>query len=323
MALRRRAVDPGMAQMRAVVYEEFGGPEKLAVTEIERPSPGPGEVLIAVRRAAVNPVDWKILGGHLTGLMPHVLPIVPGWDVAGVVEQTGPDTPEFEVGEEVLAFARKDWVQQGVFAEYVTFSVRGVARKPAGVDWDAAAGLPLAGGTALRSIEALGLSDVDTLLVHGGAGGVGSIGIQLAALTGARVIATASAGNHDFLRSLGAEPVEYGDGLLDAVRAVAPGGVTAVADFVGGVLEQSLAVLDGDARGRLVSIADPGVQEHGGRWIWVRPDAEGLTRLVDLVAAGSLSVPIASRYPLEQSAAAFEESMGGHARGKIVIDVAG
>lgn len=307
--------------MTAIVYDSFGGPENLRLAQVERPSPGPGEVLIAVRRASVNPVDWKILSGGLTGLMPHALPIVPGWDVAGVVEAVGPDTPEFTPGDEVLAYARKDWVQQGTFAEYVTFSVRGVAHKPDTVDWDTAAGLPLAGGTALRSIDALDLDSSDTVLIHGAAGGVGTLGVQLAAHTGARVIGTASAHNHEFLRGLGAEPVEYGDGLVDAVRGMAPDGVTAVADFVGGTLQQSLAVLGPDRAARQVSIADPGVQEHGGRWIWVRPDAEALTRLAGLAADARLVVPLAATYPLARTADAFRESMDGHARGKIIITV--
>lgn len=306
--------------MKAISYDAFGGPEQLTFGDQPTPVVGPGEVLIKVRRAAVNPVDWKVLGGYLTGLMPHVFPIIPGWDVAGVVEAVGPDTPEFAVGDEVLAYARKDWVQSGTFAEYVSFSVRGVSHKPAALSWDEAAGLPLAGGTALRSIDALQLTADDTVLIHGAAGGVGSFGVQLALLTGARVIGTASPDNHEYLRELGVIPVDYHGDLVANVREVTGGAdVTASADFVGGVLEPTLELLA--EGGRLVSIADAGVEQHGGRVIWVRPDAAELTRLVELVVAGKLVVPIASVHSLQDAADALRESMPGHTRGKIIVRV--
>lgn len=305
--------------MRAVTYDRFGGPEVLRLGELPVPVVGPGEVRIRVRRAAVNPVDWKVMAGGLTGLMPHVFPIVPGWDVAGVVEAVGPDTPELAVGDEVLAYARKDWVQAGTFAELVSFSVRGVARKPASLSWDEAAGLPLAGGTALRVVDALGVGSGDVVLVHAAAGGVGALATQIAVARGVRVIGTASEANHDFLRGLGAEPVTYGDGLVDRVRALAPGGVAGVADLVGGVLQPSLDVLaDG---GRLVSVADPEVEAHGGRWVWVRPDREDLARLTTLTEEGRLRVPVAEVVDLAEAARAFELSQGGHTRGKIVVHV--
>ncbi|WP_090596482.1 NADP-dependent oxidoreductase [Auraticoccus monumenti] len=305
--------------MRAVTYDRFGGPEVLRLTDVPVPVVGPGEVRIRVRRAAVNPVDWKVMAGGLTGLMPHVFPIVPGWDVAGVVEAVGPDTPELAEGDEVLAYARKDWVQAGTFAEQVTFSVRGVARKPASLSWDEAAGLPLAGGTALRVLDALGVAAGRTVLVHAAAGGVGALATQIAVARGVRVIGTASETNHDFLRGLGAEPVVYGDGLADRVQALAPEGVDGVADLVGGVREPSLDVLaDG---GRLVSVADPGVQEHGGRWVWVRPDREQLAQLTALTEAGRLRVPVAEVVDLAEAARAMELSQQGHTRGKIVIRV--
>lgn len=306
--------------MSAITYDSFGGVEQLRQQTVPMPVVGPSEVRIRVVTAAVNPVDWKILGGHLTGLLPHQFPIIPGWDVAGVVEAVGPDTPEFAVGDHVLAYARKDTVQFGTFAEYVSFSVRGVAAKPDALDWDAAAGLPLAGGTALRAVETARIGQGDVVLVHGAAGGVGSLAVQLARLNGARVIGTASEVNHDFLRGLGAEPITYGDGLVDRVRAIAPDGVDAVLDFVGGVAAESGAVLRD--RSRHVSVVDQQVAADGGRVIWVRPDAEALTRLAGWAAAGDLTVPIAARYPLAEAAQAFTESSSGHTRGKIVITVA-
>lgn len=306
--------------MQAVTYDAFGDVDQLRVTTRPVPVVGPGEVLIKVHRAAVNPVDWKVLAGGLVGLMPHVFPIIPGWDVAGEVTQVGPDTPEFGVGDAVLAYARKDWVQGGTFAEYVTMSVRGVAAKPAGLDWDVAAALPLAGGTALRMIDRLGVGSDDTVLVHAAAGGVGSFAAQLARLRGARVIGTASPGNHAHLTDLGIEPVAYGDGLVDRIRALAPQGVTVVADTVGGVLDVTQRVLTAD--GRHNSIVDGGAVAAGGEVVWVRPDAAQTGELARLAAVGDLRVNIAARFGLDEVGRAFELSRQGHTRGKIVITVA-
>lgn len=306
--------------MQAIVYDEFGGSEQLVLRAIEAPTPGPGEVRIRVLRAGVNPVDWKVLSGGLRGLMPHVLPIVPGWDVAGVVDALGPDVPELGVGDEVLSYARKDWVQQGTFAELVTVRAVDVARKPAGLSWDAAGALPLAGLTAERVLDAAGVSADDTVLVHGASGGVGTLAVQLARLRGARVIGTGSASGHERLRALGAEPVAYGDGLVDAVRALVPEGVDAVVDLAGGVMEQTLAVLrDG---GRHASITDHSAGEHGGRWVWVRPDGPRLEALAQRVADGELDVEIAGSFPLADVAGAFAQSRSGTTRGKLVIHVA-
>lgn len=306
--------------MQAVVYDEFGGPEQLVLREIAAPTPGPGEVRIRVRRAGVNPVDWKVLSGGLRGLMPHVLPIVPGWDVAGVVDALGPDVPELTVGDEVLSYARKDWVQQGTFAELVTVRAVDVARKPPVLSWDAAGALPLAGLTAERVLDAAGVGSGGTVLVHSASGGVGTLAVQLARLRGARVIGTASPSGHDRLRALGADPVEYGDGLVEAVRRLAPEGVDAVVDLVGDVMQQTLAVLA--SGGFHASIADPAAVEHGGRWVWVRPDGPRLLALAQRVADGELDVEIAGSFPLSDVAGAFAQSMSGTTRGKLVIHVA-
>ncbi|MEV8532469.1 NADP-dependent oxidoreductase [Streptomyces sp. NPDC051211] len=305
--------------MRAMTYETYGGSEVLTQARLLRPKYGPGEVLVRVRRAAVNPVDWKIMAGGLDALMEVTYPVVPGWDVAGTVEQVGIDVPEFAVGDEVIAYARKDWVHGGTFAEYVTVPVRALAAKPASLDWDQAAGLPLAGLTAYQLLTRLGTGSADTVLVHGAAGGVGSLGVQIARALGARVIGTASPRNHDRVRELGAEPVAYGEGLADRVRALAPDGVTVVADFVGGVVDYTRAVLaDG---GRHASIADPAVLGDGGQWMWVRPDGHDLAALGRLADSGQLTVPVAATFPLEKLAEAFELSRTGHTAGKIVIQV--
>lgn len=302
-----------------MAYDAYGSDDVLTLRELPDPKVGPGEVRIRVRRAGVNPVDWKVMSGGLDGLMDAVFPVIPGWDVAGIVESVGIDTPEFEVGDEVVAYARKDVVHGGTFAELVTMSVRGVARKSAALSWDEAGGLPLAGLTALQTLDRLIVSASDTVLVHGGAGGVGALTVQIAKARGARVIATASPANHEFLSDLGAKPVAYGDGVVERIREVAPDGVDVVADFVGAVRDVTMAVL---ARGgRHASIADSSVLETGGSWFWVRPSSEGLAELGRIADAGQLHVPVAEVLPLEELAAAFARSREGHVRGKLVISV--
>ena len=305
--------------MRAVTYDRFGGPEVLRLTDQPLPKVGPGEVLVRVRSAAVNPVDWKLMSGALDPLMVSSFPVIPGWDVAGVVEAVGIDVPEYSPGDEVIGYVRKDVVAGGTYADYVCAPVRTLARRPTALDWDQAAGLPLAGLTAHQVLERLGTGPGTTVLLHGGAGGVGQAGIQLARRAGARVIATASPANHDLLRALGAEPVAYGEGLVDRVRALAPGGVDVVADFVGGVLDVTTAVLAEDERH--VSIADRGAPAAGGQWMWVRPDAADLDHLAGLADAGELSVRVARTFDLEQAKDAIEASRGGHIAGKIAIRV--
>lgn len=312
--------------MRAVSYRQYGEApsswdQVLEVGEHPDPKVGPGEVLVEVRSAGVNPVDWKILGGGLDAMMNATFPVVPGWDVSGVVREVGPDTPEFSPGDEVIGYARKDWVQAGTFAELVTVPVRALARKPAALGWDEAAGLPLAGQTAYRTLKRLEVGEGTTLLIHAAAGGVGLLAVQVALALGGTVIGTASEANHDRLRSLGATPVAYGDGLVERVREIAPAGVDAVADFVGGVLEQTLGVLA--AGGRHASVADPAVREHGGAWVWVRPDGAELQWLADLADRGALTVDVAGSYPLEEVGQAFARSREGHVRGKLVIRVSG
>lgn len=304
--------------MRAVTYDSFASDNsRLTVGEVPDPKVGPGQVLIEVRAAGVNPVDWKIMAGGLDPMIDTVFPVIPGWDVAGVVTALGPDVPEFAVGDEVMAYARKDVVQAGSYAQYIAVAAPDVARKPAALDWPQAGGLPLAGLTARRTLDRLEIGPGDVVLVHAASGGVGSLAVQIAVDRGARVLGTASPRNHDFLRGLGAEPVAYGDGLADRVRELAPDGVQAVADFAGGQLETTLAVLA--PKGRHASILDPSVTEHGGHLIWVRPDGAGLAELAALAERGALTVEVAATHPLEDVGAALDASRTGHTRGKIVL----
>ncbi len=305
--------------MRAMAHDAYGSDDALTLRRLPDPKVGPGEVRIRVKRAGVNPVDWKVMSGGLDGLMDAVFPVVPGWDVAGTVESVGIDTPEFEVGDAVVAYARKDVIHGGTFAELVTMSVRGVARKSSALSWDKAGGLPLAGLAALQTLDRLVVCATDTVLVHGGAGGVGALAIQIAKARGAHVIATASPTNHEFLADLGAVPVAYGDGLVERIHKIVPGGADVVADFVGGVRDVTMAVLA--AGGRHASIADASVLETGGSWFWVRPSARGLVELGQLVDAGQLRVPVADVLPLKELRVAFARSREGHVRGKLIISV--
>lgn len=307
--------------MKAITISSYGGPDVIELTERPDPVPGPDGVLVRVRASSVNPVDYKIREGYLQGAFPHHLPLILGWDVAGVVEQVGPAVTEYQVGDEVFGYVRKDSVEHGTYAELVVAGLRHLSRKPSSLTFEQAAALPLAGLTALQCLDAVGVEQGETVLVHAAAGGVGSFAVQLAAARGARVIGTAGEANHDYLRGLGADPVTYGDGLADRVRALAPDGVDAVLDLVGG---EALAVspqLAGDPS-RIVSITDAATAlGFGGRYVFVRPDPNDLARLSALVEDGALRVEIARTVPLAQAAAAQQLVQDGHVRGKVVLTV--
>ncbi len=307
--------------MRAVQQESFGGGDVLRVGERPDPLLGPDTITVRVRAAGVNPVDWKIREGHLQGAFPHVLPLVPGWDVAGVVEAVGPAVRDLAVGDEVLGYVRKDVVSDGAWAELVSASSRHLALKPPGVPFEVAGALPLAGLTALQSLDEVRVAAGETVLVHAAAGGVGHLAVQIAVARGARVVGTASERNHDFLRSLGAEPVAYGAGLVDAVRALAPEGVDAAVDYVGGEAIAQSALLAKDA-GRTASNVDPtAVAEAGGVYCFVRPDSAQLAQLAAMVDGGAVRVEVQQAFPLERAAEALALLEQGHVRGKLVLTV--
>jgi NADPH:quinone reductase-like Zn-dependent oxidoreductase len=308
--------------VKAIVMNQYGGPDVLKLAEdAPEPKVGPDFVLVRVKAAGVNPVDWKIREGRLDGLFPTDFPVVPGWDLAGVVERVGPAVSEFSPGDEVIGYVREDHVGRGTYAELVSAPVRTLGRKPARLSWAEAGGLPLAGLTAYQAlVKALGVNEDDTVLIHAASGGVGSFAVQIALARGARVIGTAGPRNHDHLRSLGAEPVAYGPGLADEVRRLVPGGVSAALDLVGGeALEVTPKLLTG--KGRWASIVDPSVTARGGRYVFVRPDPTDLAALARLVDDGRLTVPVAKTFPLAEAAEAQRLSAEGHTRGKIVLTV--
>ncbi|MFF3913529.1 NADP-dependent oxidoreductase [Streptomyces sp. NPDC001852] len=307
--------------MKGISYRHYGGPEVLEYGDLRDPKLGPDQVLVKVRAAAVNPVDWKCREGRLDAVLDAVFPVIPGWDVSGVVVRPGASVTEFAVGDEVIGYCREDFLSRGTFAEYIAAPVRTLARKPRNLSFEEAAGLPLAGLTAYQVlVKALEVGRGESVLVHAAAGGVGSLAVQIATHLGARVVGTASERNHDFVRGLGGEPVTYGEGLAARVRALVPEGVDAVFDTVGGdTLRTSADLLAPE--GRLASIADPEVVGHGGRYCFVRPDAEDLGTLARLAEQGVVSVHVQETFPLERAADAHRLNQEGRTRGKIVVTV--
>ncbi|MBP2581075.1 NADPH:quinone reductase-like Zn-dependent oxidoreductase [Streptomyces sp. PvR006] len=308
--------------MKAISYRRYGGPEVLEYGELPDPKIGPDAVLVKVRAAAVNPVDWKCQAGYLDGMMDAVFPVIPGWDVSGVVVRPGVSVTEFAEGDEVMGYVREDFLSRGTFAEYVAAPVRTLARKPRSVGFEEAAALPLVGLTAYQALlQPLAVGPGDTVLVHAAAGGVGSMGVQIARHLGCRVIGAAREAGLERVAELGAEPVVYDEATFaEQVRTLAPQGVDAVLDTIGGpFLRISAGLLA--AGGRLASIADGEVLALGGRYFWVRPDPVDLAALADLVDDGVLSVRVARTFPLEQAADAQRANAAGGLNGKVVVTV--
>lgn len=299
---------------RAIVFESFGGPEVLELREVPEQHAGPGQVRVRVRAAGLNPIDWVITSDQQTAEMFGVsAPGGFGNDFAGVVDEIGDGVDDFAVGDRVFGGALGRAI-----AEHLVVDAAALHHTPDGVDDLVASTLDIAAKTATAALAAIRITESDTLLIGGAAGGVGVFAIQLARHAGARVIGTASPESFDFLRSLGAEPVAYGDGLVDRVRALAPEGITAATDLFG--TETAYAALElGVPADRISTIAahDPEltVQATGGG------DAEPgtLEHVAGLVAGGDLVVPIAATYPIEQTREAVALQAGRHVKGKVVV----
>jgi NADPH:quinone reductase-like Zn-dependent oxidoreductase len=276
------------------------------------PTPGPGQIRVAVRAAGVNPVDWKIRSGAMQQYMPVQLPYVPGSDVAGVVDEVGRGVGGVAVGDEVFGFALG-----GGSAEYAV--LEHFAARPAGMSWAEAAALPVAVETAVRTLNLLDVSSGQTLLINGAAGGVGTVAVQFARARGA-VIGTASPANHDFLRSLGATPTMYGAGLVQRVRALAPTGVDFALDVAGRGALPELIELTGSAE-RLLTIADPQAQQYGVPYTGGggQRSYEALAEAARLFTQGRFSLPVERTFPLADAPEAHRISEEGHVRGKLVL----
>ncbi|MGZ6579317.1 MAG: NADP-dependent oxidoreductase [Solirubrobacteraceae bacterium] len=298
--------------MKAVQFSEFGGPDVLEVVELPDPHPAAGQIRIAVRAVGINPIDWKVRSGAMGGDLPQTT----GREVAGVVDEVGDGVTDVKPGDEVFGFAEGG----GGAAELALSS--DYAAIPPSLDFAAAAALPVAVETAVRTLDVLGVGADTTVLINGAAGGVGSAAVQIARARGARVIGTASESNHDYLRSLGAEPTTYGEGLEQRVRELAPDGVDAALDAAGGGALPALVELTGSPD-RVVTIADflgaqeTGVEFSGG--MGTGRAVHALGEIGDLIEAGKFSLPVALTFPLEQIAEAHELSQRGHVRGKLVL----
>jgi NADPH:quinone reductase-like Zn-dependent oxidoreductase len=312
--------------VRAIAVRSWGGRDRLELVDVEPPPVAPDGVLVRVRAAGVNPVDCKMREGRLAGAFPYHFPVILGWDAAGVVEQVGPAVTWFRPGDEVYGYCRRHHLQFGTYAELVTVPEGFLAHKPHELSFEEAAALPLAALTGHQALEAIGLRGGESLFVGGGAGGVGHLALQLAAARGARVVATASQGNHAFLRELGAEPLDYSDGDI-AARVAAltrDSGVDAAFDLFGGeARDQAFSVLR--RGGRLVSIALPPPEPCEGHeviYVYVRPSGYDLgEHVTPLVAEGRLRPFVEETFPLERAADAHERLEAGHVRGKLVLRV--
>ena len=307
--------------MRAAIYDRFGGADVLEVREVADPPVGPDTVLVRTRATSVNPVDWKVREGYLQGAFPHHLPIIPGWDVAGVVEAVGPAVRTgLQVGDEVFGYVRRDDLAFGTTAELVPAPERTVARKPANISFEEAAALPLAGMTAYQClVEALDVQPGERVLIHAASGGVGHLAVQIAKALGAHVIGTAGAANLAWVRELGADEVlDHSAGPISEQLSEK---VDAVVDLIGGdaLADAPAQVRDGS---RVVSIIESDtVLAQGGHYVFVRPSRENLQALTDLVESGRLAVTVAKTFDLDHTADAHRLSEEGHPRGKIVITV--
>jgi NADPH:quinone reductase-like Zn-dependent oxidoreductase len=317
-----------MATMKAVRMHRYGGPDVLSYEDAPQPEPAVDELLVRVHAAGINPVDWKIREGHLKGI-PHTLPLILGWDVSGVVERIGTGATGFAVGDEI--YARPDLTRNGAYAEYIVVRVSEAAKKPRSIDHVQAASLPLAGLTAWQGLfeappshSSIGLTAGQTILIHGAAGGVGSLVVQLAKWKGARVIGTSSGANAELLRNLGVDQhVDYTTQRFEDVVH----GVDAVFDTIGGDTQtRSWGVLK--PGGVLLSIVsrpdEEAAKAHGARaaFVFIAPSAKQLTTLAQLVDENKLKPIVTDVMPLVAARKAHELSQGGHVRGKIVLEVA-
>ena len=301
--------------MKAARFSRFGGPEVLEIADLPDPHPGPGQVRIAVCAAGVNPSDWK----KREGLMDPELPQTMGHEAAGVVDELGEGVADVAVGDRVFGLSAEGAAQ----AELAVLSF--YAPIPPSLDFADAAVLPAAIETATRALDQLGVGAGagrgGTLLINGASGSVGSAAVQLALARGVRVIGTASPASHDYLRSLGAEPVAYGEGLAGRVRALAPDGVDAALDVAGsGVLPELIELAGGPEH--VVTIADfGGAREHGVRFS--RGDTgravHVLAEIGELIESGRFTLPVAQTFPLAEIAQAHRTGEDGHVRGKLVL----
>jgi NADPH:quinone reductase-like Zn-dependent oxidoreductase len=306
--------------LKAYVYNGHGGPEVEALADVPRPEPGPGQLLVAVDAAGVNPADWKRRAGGMRtpDSPPEHFPLLFGREAAGLVAAVGPGVDGFAVGDAV--FGSSDG---GGFSQFALLATDVSAHRPPGLSATDAATLPVAGATGYDGIRQLALPPGSTVLINGVGGGVGVAAAQIARHQGLTVVGTASAGKKDFVESLGVTHVEYGPGVADRIRAAAPQGIDGIYDQVGGQALEDVAPLLAD-RSKLVSAGDRVTPARlGGAFVARVRGQQTLDALAQLVATGVLNPYVTHTFLLDQAGDALRLVEEGHARGKVVIEVAG
>ncbi len=317
--------------MKAVIIKEFGGRDKLTLADIPKPEPGEGEVLVRIRAAGVNPVDFKIREGVLQKRgYPHCLPLILGWDMAGVVETVGHSARRFKPGDEVYGYCRRPVIEKGCYAEYIAIPESYITLKPRRASFEEAAAIPLAALTAYQSVfQAGGLKKGQNIVVAGASGGVGSFAVQYGRITGAKVVGVASKKNHSYIKKLGATAaIDYHEGdFRDGVKRVFKKGADVIFACVGG--ESLLKCYDLVRRGgTLVTIVEPGdealAKSRGVRvhYVFVEPNVTQLDQIREWIDDRKLRVKVSAVYPLSEAAKAHEQIETFHTQGKIALRVA-
>jgi len=311
-------------KMKAAYYEKFGDLNQIKVGELDKPEPTEGEVLIKVKAAGVNPVDAAVARGMLKDAIPAEFPVIPGWDVAGVIEDRGYSARRFSKGDKVYAYARRPKIKHGTFAEYISIPESYVAKCPDKLSMDEAGGVPLTGLTAYQSIFDAGkLKGGETIMILGASGGVGSIAIQLANWKGATVIGVAGSSNQDYMKDLGADyTIDYSKGDVgEAVDDIAPDGIDMIFHCSRG---DSLAQSHNRLKegGRLISITNSDPKRRDDvhfQYVFVEPNATQLEHLSELADSDALKVPVSKTFKLDDAQKALQEIESLHTRGKTVI----
>jgi len=300
--------------MRAVRYHEYGTADVLRLEQAPEPHAGPGQVRIVARMASVNPVDWKLRAGYMAEFMPATFPVIPGVDASGIVDEVGEGVAEVSAGAQVFGLG------SATFAEYVVLDLWAV--KPAALSWEQGAAIGLASETAARILDRLTLPERGTLLVDGAAGGVGSALVQFGVARGYTVVATASEPRHAYLRSLGATPTTYGEGLAKRVAALAPQGIDGAIDVAGHGSVRTLIEITGDPT-KVGAVADFGAAALGVHVSDARNGraAYALKEAADLATRGRFSIAVAATYSLAEAGAAQALSETGHVQGKILVTI--
>jgi NADPH2:quinone reductase len=315
--------------MKAITFDKFGGAEELKYRDIANPVVKDDEVLINIKYTSVNPIDWKIRQGLFKDRMTHNFPVIPGWDAAGKIAEKGKNVNNFNVGDEVYAYTRKDAVSEGTYSEYIAVPSSFVSLKPKNIDFAQAAAIPLVGLTAWQSLFDIGkLQKGQTILIQAGAGGVGSFAIQLAKYIGATVITTTSTANVEYCKKLGADRViDYKiENFSEVVKKAYPQGIDFVYEMVGGQVMADSALLIKKG-GVIVSIYLPLDKAEAKRlgirseYCFVRPSGEQLAEITKLIDSGKIQIPQIEKMSFKDAARAQEKNRQGHTRGKIVLEI--